>query len=102
MNDRILNLLGLIVKANKLVNGEERTLEAIRNNTAKVVFLASDAGKSTAKRISDKARYYDVPLIDKYDKNELSAATGSQNRVVLAITDKGFANKCINLLEKGK
>jgi ribosomal protein L7Ae-like RNA K-turn-binding protein len=102
MNDRILNMLGLIVKANKLVNGEERTLEATRNNNAKVIFLASDAGRSTAKRVSDKARYYNVPLIDKYNKNELSAATGSENRVVLAVTDKGFANKCIDLLEKGK
>lgn len=102
MRDPILNLLGLITKAGKLVNGEERTLEAIRSNKAKVVFIAGDAGASTFKKVSDKAAYYEVYLIKKYNKRELSIATGSGNRVVLAVTDKGFADKCIDLFEKGK
>lgn len=102
MRDPILNLLGLITKAGKLVNGEERTVEAIRNKKAKVVFIAEDAGTSTFKKITDKAAFYEVYLIKNYNKRELSIATGSENRVVLAVTDKGFANKCIDLFEKGK
>lgn len=102
MNDKILNLLGLITKANKLAAGEERTIEAVRKNTAELVLLSADAGRSTAKRITDKAKYYDVYVIDTFNTKELSMATGSENRVVLAVTDKGFAKKCIDLFEKGK
>src|SRR5699024_11137677 len=125
MKDPILNLLGLITKAGKLVNGEERTVEAIRNKNAKVVFIAEDAGASTFKKVTDKAAYYEVYLIKKYNKRELRIATGRENSViqdikkknnkkqmrkakgrknivVLAVTDKYFANKYIELIEKGK
>lgn len=101
MTDRLLNLLGLIVRAHKMLPGEEKTLDAIRNNKASVVFLANDAGVNTTKRIRNKAKFYKVQVIDRYTKDELSMATGSQNRVVLAVTDKGFGRKCIELVRKG-
>lgn len=102
MRDPLLNLLGLIIRAGKMQNGEEKTLDAIKNKQAKVVFLANDAGASTSKKIKDKSKFYNVQVIDKYTKEELSIATGSLNRVVLAVVDKGFGNKCLELLEKGK
>ncbi|HIW38085.1 MAG TPA: ribosomal L7Ae/L30e/S12e/Gadd45 family protein [Candidatus Jeotgalicoccus stercoravium] len=92
MNDKILNYLGLATSAGKTVNGEEKTLEAVKSNKARLVFLAKDAGNSTTKRMNDKCQTYQVTIIDKYTNAELSQATGTFNRVTLAITDKGFAN----------
>lgn len=83
-------------------NGEEKSLEAIKTGQASVVFLAEDAGDRTRKRITDKAKFYKVQVIDKYTNEELSSATGSENRVVLAVVDKGFGKKCLELAEKGK
>lgn len=98
MNDKLLNFIGLATGAGKTITGEEKTLEAIKSGRTKVVLLASNAGKSTSKRIKDKCATYEVTVIDKYTNEELSQATGSYNRVVLAIADKGFARKIKELL----
>ena len=98
MNDKILNYIGLATGAGKTITGEEKALEAIKTGKTKLVLLAANAGKSTSKRIKDKCATYEVTVIDKYTNEELSQATGSYNRVVLAIADKGFARKIKELL----
>ena len=52
---KILNLLGLAMRAGKLVTGEELTLKDIRANKAKFVFVAQDASENTRKKIKDKS-----------------------------------------------
>ena len=76
-----LNLLGLSRRASKQIAGEGLALAAIRNQTAKLVFIASDAGPTTAKKFHDKAQSYDVPVIDTFTKAELNTArTGTTCR----------------------
>ena len=43
--NRILNLLGMAQRANKLISGEGFCVDAIRNHEAYVILLASDAGR---------------------------------------------------------
>ena len=45
--EKALNLLGLAMRAGKLVTGEELTLKDIRAQKVNLVFIASDAGKNT-------------------------------------------------------
>lgn len=92
--DQILQLLGLVRRANALVTGEELVVGAIRSKKAKLVFLASDAGKNTTKKISDKTSFYEITLINEYTREELSNATGMA-RSVFAITNPGFAKKIL-------
>ena len=99
----LLNTLGLCKIANNLITGEEIILEAIKSQKAIIVFLANDAGKNTTKRITDKASFYNVKLVDKYSTEELNKAIGSENRKVLAVIDKNFAkliNKKIDIKER--
>lgn len=98
----VMSLLGLSKRAGKLVPGEAQVLEAVRNNKAKLIFVALDAGVNTSKRIHDKAKYYNVPLVDIFSKDELSIATGDCNRIVCAVIDKGFSKKMLELIEKGQ
>ncbi len=49
-NQKFLNLLGLAMRAGKLVTGEELTLKDIRANKAKFVFVAQDASENTRKK----------------------------------------------------
>ncbi|WP_411844088.1 YlxQ-related RNA-binding protein [Salinicoccus sp. HZC-1] len=102
MKDKVLNLLGIAKRAGKLTTGEEKTIESIRNQSAKLVFVASDASNNTSKKVRDKCSYYNIPLIDKYSNMELSQATGASNRVALSIADSGFSRKMLELMEKGK
>ena len=98
MKAKILSLLGLCQRANRLVSGENFVLENIRNKKAKVVFLASDTGVNTTKRIKDKASFYNILVIDNYSTEELSNAIGKINRKVIAVIDNGFAKKIMSLL----
>ena len=89
----VLKLLGLATRAKKVVTGEDFCLEAIRKNQVKYLFLASDAGINTTKRITDKASFYNVPLDKGFTTEELSGAIGKNNRKVIGILDVGFAKK---------
>lgn len=88
--DKTLQLLSLVRKANKYISGLEFVTDAIRKNKVYLVFLASDAGINTTKTIKDKTKYYEIPLIISYTSEELSSIFG-KNRMVIGITDKGFA-----------
>jgi len=86
------------MRANRLISGEEMSLDKIKSQKARLVFLASDAGFNTSKRVSDKANTYQVQIIKDFTSDELSKAIGKSNRMVIAIQDAGFAKKIISLL----
>ena len=90
---KVLQLLGLAYKAKKVISGEDFCVEAIRKGEAKYLFLASDAGVNTTKKITDKANFYKVVVDNRFTSSELSSAIGKNNRMVVAITDSGFAKK---------
>ena len=90
--DKILSNLGLCQRAGGIIAGEELVVEAIRNNSVYLVFLASDAGANTTKKIKDKANYYGVEVNESYSSLELSNAIGKNGRMVLGISNKNFLN----------
>ena len=94
---KALNMLGLAMRAGKMVTGEEMTLKEIRNEKAALIILASDAGKNTQKKIKDKSSYYEIPLLDAFSTDEISAAIGKP-RMVIGILDQGFARKVQELI----
>ena len=96
--DNVLSMLGLATRARKIVTGESFVVDAIRNKRVYLVFLASDAGKNTFKRVTDKAKYYNVDVCTTYTSYELSAAIGKDNRMVVGILDNGFD---ISIMKKG-
>ena len=100
MSKDYLNLLGLAYRAGKLTLGEEAVIRDIQKKKAELVLLASDTGKQTKKKVSDKCSYYQVPLYVVDDREVLSHAIGKSGRVVAAINDQGFAAKIISLLDE--
>ncbi len=93
--ENFLSTIGIAVRAGKVVSGEDIVVETVRKAKAHLVVLAKDAGKNTTKKINDKCSFYNVLVIDDYTINEISKAIGKSNRVVIAITDKGFAQSLI-------
>lgn len=90
MND-ILRYISLAYKARKVISGEDFVTNAIRKKMVKLVFLASDAGKNTTKKIIDKTNFYQIDLCITFSGSELSNAIGKENRKVIGITDAGFS-----------
>lgn len=74
-------------------------LKKVKLNEVYIVFLASDAGKNTTKRITDKTTFYKIRLVNQFSTEELNSAIGTENRKVLAINDKNFTNLIIKKLD---
>ncbi|WP_076462100.1 L7Ae/L30e/S12e/Gadd45 family ribosomal protein [Limosilactobacillus caccae] len=96
-NQQVLNLLGLARRARQLQSGEGIVIKNIQTQQAKFVFLAADAGKASAKKITDKCKFYGIPFSTAYTKDQLSQATG-QSRTVFCVMQSGFARKFEELL----
>lgn len=94
---QLMNLLGLAQRAGKLVSGEPMVLAAIKAQQLDLLWLASDMGASSLKKLSDKASYYEIPTSLAFTEVQLSQATGRQ-RVAIGVDDAGFAKKMRELL----
>jgi ribosomal protein L7Ae-like RNA K-turn-binding protein len=101
---RCLQLIGLAVRGRRAVAGSDVVFEKIRDRTAALVFLAADAGMNAAKKYRDKCAFYHIPLVERFDRSQLSHACGRQT-VVIAVTDPGFAaaiSSCIGEILGGE
>ncbi|KRL64028.1 L7Ae/L30e/S12e/Gadd45 family ribosomal protein [Lactobacillus psittaci] len=87
---KILNFLGLIQKAGKLISGTDFVLQALKDHKIKVLILASDLAPATREDLVKLAEAVNVPVIEKYNALELSTAIG-RSRKVLGVSDNGFS-----------
>ena len=90
---KILNLLGLAMRAREIDLGAEFVLKTMAVAPDALVFLGTDVGENLNKKITDKAKTYNVQIINQFTTDELSQAIGKQNRKVVLVTDKGFIKK---------
>ncbi len=100
LDHKLLSYLGLAMRAGKLITGEETVLKAVRSAQAALVVIAGDASDNTKKKFSDKCGYYNVPFAIVETREDLGKSIGKMDRVVIAVTDQGFAKmigKCLNL-----
>lgn len=96
MKSKFLSNLGLAMRAGKLVTGDEGVMAAVKSGDAKLVIIAEDAAANTSKKMSDKCSTYHVPVLVYGSREQLGMSIGKADRVVIAVTDKGFAQ----MLEK--
>lgn len=85
-----LNLLGLSLRAGKLVHGDESVEKAIKRHKVCVIILANDVSEATRERYQRFTKEYQVPLCDHYSREEISHAIGKA-RAICGISDKGLA-----------
>lgn len=97
--NRALSLLGLAMKAGKLVSGEFLTEKAVKSMKATLVIVAEDASDNTKKMFTNMCTYYEVPLYFWGKKEDLGAAIGREYRASLALTDAGFRDVWIKQIK---
>ena len=100
MQNRILSLVGLAMKAGKVVSGEFSTEKAVKEGKASLVIVAEDASDNTKKLFLDKCDFYQVPVYIYGDKEQIGNAIGKELRASLAIVDTGFAKSIERELQK--
>ncbi|MBQ0058539.1 MAG: ribosomal L7Ae/L30e/S12e/Gadd45 family protein, partial [Lachnospiraceae bacterium] len=67
------------------------TEQAIRNGSAYLVLLASDASEGTRKKFNDHCQYYDVPICYVSSKEVLGKVLGKEYRAVGAVIDENLS-----------
>ena len=97
---KILQFLGLATRARMTITGEELVVNEVRRGKAKMVILAEDASANTNKKLHDKCKTYNVDVRVFGTRFELGQAIGKDERVVIAITDAGFAKKLTSLFDE--
>jgi ribosomal protein L7Ae-like RNA K-turn-binding protein len=99
MNDKLLSFLGLCRRARKLVIGADSTIDSIVQGRARLVVLAKDFSKSSAKPVLTAAQNNNVKALTiNRGKDEISPAIGRLCGVA-AVEDEGFAKKLILLID---
>ena len=93
---RALSMLGLCARAGKLISGEKACLQSIRSGGVYAVLLDAGAAKNAVKSITDACTYHQVALITA-PEDALGNAIGKPGRMVVAVTDPGFAGRIIEL-----
>jgi ribosomal protein L7Ae-like RNA K-turn-binding protein len=97
--DKILSMLGLAMRAGKVVSGEFSTEKAIKSGKAYLVIIAEDASDNTKKNFSDSCSYYHVPFAVYSTKEMLGHCIGKQMRASLAVTDEGLGREIVKKME---
>lgn len=98
--NKVLSNLGLAMRAGQLTTGEEGVLSAVRSGSAKLVIVAEDASHNTFKRMSDKCKHYNIPIVQCFTREQLGESVGQSHRVIIAVCDQGFAKLIMKALEK--
>lgn len=99
MNDKkILSLLGLAMRAGRLVSGQAMVEETVRACAAELVIIAGDASDNTKKTILDKSTTYETPVYIFSTMDVLGKSIGKEMRACIAVTDAGFAQKIEKLM----
>ncbi|MGM9551778.1 MAG: L7Ae/L30e/S12e/Gadd45 family ribosomal protein [Clostridia bacterium] len=97
MNNKILNMIGLAVRAGKVKFGVFLALNACETGKAKLVVIPSDLGGSNKRNLESKCKNTNIPIIEVGDKASLSKAVGKENVSAIAICDENFKSAILKL-----
>ena len=98
--NKVYSMLGLAMKAGKIVSGEFATDKSVKRGKAWLVIVSEDASDNTKKMFSNMCEFYKVPRYFYGTKEELGHTIGKAMRSSLAITDENFAKSIIKHLEE--
>ena len=97
--DRILSLLSMAAGSGNIKSGEFQTEDAVRKGKARLVIVADDASENKKKQFMSTCSYYKVPLRIYSDMESLGHAIGKDFRASLCLTENGFAEKILAMLD---
>lgn len=99
MTDKVYSFLGLATKARKLVSGEETCERALKGLGVSLIIVADDASQNTKKKFTDACKFRSIEIRIFGKKDLLGKFTGKNIRSVVAILDKGFSRKLMEMID---
>lgn len=86
-NTKRIRMLGMAMKAGKVITGIDLCEKAVSTKKAKLIVLAEDAAQATIEKFNNKG----LPVVFVKDKAELGKCVGKEYRSVCVVCDAGFA-----------
>jgi ribosomal protein L7Ae-like RNA K-turn-binding protein len=99
MADRIYSFLGLATRAQKLLSGEETCDRALKAGRVNLIIVSEDASQNTKKKFFDACKYRNINIRVFGKKEFLGKFTGKNVRSVIAILDKEFSKRLIEMID---
>ena len=100
MREKILGLLGLMRRACAVSPGEYQAGDMVKAGKAKLLLLSADVSDNARRKAENAAAGRNVQKIPlPFDRGELGAALGLGSCSLAAVTDLGFADALMKLLE---
>ena len=101
MTNKVYGLLGISMKAGKLMFGTDSTMDMISRRKVKLVIVAKDSSERTINHFKEKCGKYDVLFYIFGDKESISKAIGKENKTVIGVKDKNLAEAIKKILDGG-
>lgn len=92
INNKILGLIGLAMKAGKISFGADSVEENIVKKKVKLVIVSKDSSERTQRKFADICENYNIPIIIDGEIENLSKAIGKSNKAIIGIKDINFAD----------
>lgn len=102
IKDKICGLLGLAMKAGKIVFGTEACITDIEKGKVKLLMLAKDSAERTKNNFQRICDEKEIPIFEILQIEELSKAIGKENKAVVGIKDIGFSKEIMKTINGGE
>ena len=98
---RALGMLGLAMKAGKVVIGTEQVIAFLKKGRLKLVLVSGNASEGTKKKIGFKCEFYKTRVMElTEDTDELGRLLGKTYApMAVGITDENFSNTIMKILD---
>ena len=102
MNEqKLLGMLGMAARAGCVESGGDACREAIRQRKAYLLLIGADLSPGQRERLQRLCGEENVPQVVCTREDQLGRAIGRPGRMVVAITQKGFAERAMSLSKAG-
>ena len=99
---RVLGMLGLAMKAGKVVIGTEQVISFLQKGKVKLILVSGSASDGTKKKMLHKCEFYKTRMVElSIETDELGRLLGkTYTPAVVGITDENFSRTIVKLLEE--
>ena len=101
INNNILGLIGLAMKAGKISFGADSVEEDCKKGKIHLLIIAQDASERTQKKFQEITEQYQIPLFTIGTIEEISNAIGKDNKSVVSIKDSNIAKEIERIINGG-
>ena len=99
MNEPIYRLLGLCMKAGRLLSGSEQIKTAVKDGKGILLILAEDSSERTKEEYIRLAKLSGITWRIFGEKEKLGHAVGKGIRAAILISDRGFGTSLLQRID---